>query len=399
MEHAATILITIGSLFLIGLVTDAVGARTKLPRVTLLIIFGVVIGPSLLNLVPYPVTNWFPIVGNMALAMIGFLLGGKLKFTTLRYTGHQVLWISIAEVVVTALIVGGGLLLLGVRPEIALLLAGISAATAPAATADVIWEAKARGKFTQTLLGIVAIDDAWALIIFSLLFVIAQMFVGKAGGMQILTHSAWELGGAVLLGVVFGYPMAFLTGRIKSGEPTIVEALGLVFLCCGLALWLKVSYLLAVMVLGLVVTNLAHHHKRPFHAIEGIERPFMVLFFILAGVSLHLGLLMTSGLIGIAYVILRFIGRIIGGYSGGVIAHSDKNTKRWIGLALMPQAGVALGMALVASENFPEVKNIILPVVLGATVAFEIIGPIMTRMALMRAHEIPAKRKATQKTS
>jgi Kef-type K+ transport system membrane component KefB len=143
------------------------------------------------------------------------------------------------------------------------------------------------------------------------------------------------------------------------------------------------------MVLGAVVANLARHHKRPFHAIEGIEWPFLILFFILAGASLQIDSLATVGLLGAAYIILRIVGRLIGAWAGGVLSNADPLIRRWMGVALMPQAGVALGMALVATQRLPDLSDIILPVVIGATVVFEVIGPVLTRRVLILAGEVP----------
>lgn len=388
MDDVAITLITLGVLLLLGLVTDALGKHTPLPRVTLLLILGFLIGPSALDLLPHLGEKWFHMVANMALVMVGFLLGERLTLSSMRRHGRLVLWISIGSVVATAGAVLVGLLLIGVRLDVALLLAGIAPATAPAATADVVHEMRAHGRFARTLLGIVAVDDAWGLILFSLMVTMAQTFTGQGEAMGPLLAGAWELGGAVLVGIGLGIPMAYLTGRIQPGEPTLVEALGLVFLCGGIAIWLDVSFILASMVLGSVVANLARHHARPFHAIEGIEWPFMILFFVLAGASLHAEALYGIGLVGSAYVILRIIGRVLGAWAGGAISGAGPLFRRWMGMALMPQAGVALGMALVATQCCPDLGKVILSVVIAATVVFEVIGPVLTRIALIRAGEV-----------
>jgi len=387
MNETAKTLITLGVLLLLGLATDVIGRRTRLPRVTLLLIFGFAIGPAGLGFLCPTEEKWFSIVTDMALIMIGFLLGEKFTLSSLREHGKFVLWLSVAEVVVTALVVLIGLLLIGLQMGIALLLAGIATATDPAATSDVVHETKADGVFTRTMLGIVAVDDAWGLIVFSLMLTAAQAFSGQGGSIAPLLTGAWELGGALLIGIGLGIPMAYLTGRIKPGEPTLVEALGLVFLCGGIAIWLEVSFLLASMVLGCVVANLARHHIRPFHAIEGIEWPFMILFFVLAGASLHTEMLFQIGLVGSAYIILRIIGRLVGAWTGGIISHAGPLMRRWMGMALMPQAGVALGMALVAMQRRPDLGEIILPVVIASTVLFELIGPVLTRIGLIHAGE------------
>ncbi len=390
MTHTSETLITLGILFLLGLLTDAVGRRTRLPRVTLLLILGLVIGPAGLHFLSPEEGTWYTVATHMALVMIGFLLGEKFTLPFLRRHGRYVLWLSVAEVVATALAVLIGLLLLGVRTDVAILLAGIAPATDPAAVTDVVQETKADGAFSRTLLGVVAVDDAWGLITFSLMLTAVHIFCGEGGGFVPLLAGAWELGGAVLVGTVLGVPMAFLTGRIQPGEPTLVEALGLVFLCGGVAMWLHVSFLLASMVMGCVVANLARHHNRPFHAIEGIEWPFMILFFLLAGASLEVGILYRVGLVGSAYVVFRVAGRLLGAWIGGSVSRAEPILKRWMGVALMPQAGVALGMALVAVQRFPDLREILLPVVISSTVLFEVIGPVMTRVGLNRAGEIPS---------
>ena len=387
MDDTAKTLITLGVLFLLGFATDAIGRRTRLPRVTLLLIFGFAIGPAGLGFLCPNEEKWFSVVANMALIMIGFLLGEKFTLSSLREHGKLVLWLSVAEVVVTALVVLIGLLLIGVQMDIALLLAGISTATDPAATTDVVHETKADGLFTRTMLGIVAVDDAWGLIVFSLMLTAVQAFSGQGDSITPLLTGAWELGGALLVGIALGIPMAYLTGRIRPGEPTLVEALGVVFLCGGIAIWLEVSFLLASMVLGCVVANLARHHTRPFHAIEGIEWPFMILFFVLAGASLHTETLFQIGFVGSAYIILRIIGRLLGAWTGGAISHADPLMRRWMGMALIPQAGVALGMALVAMQRRPDLGEIILPIVIASTVLFELMGPVLTRGVLIHVGE------------
>jgi len=388
MDDTAKTLIKLGILLLLGLATDAIGRRTRLPRITLLLIFGFVVGPAGLDFLSPNEEKWFSLVTDMALIMIGFLLGEKFTISFLRQHGKLVLWISVAEVVVTALAVLIGLLLIGLPMDMALLLAGIATATDPAAITDVVHETHADGMFTRAMLGIVAVDDAWGLIVFSCMLTIAQTFSEQGGTIGPLLTGAWELGGALLVGIVLGIPMAYVTGRIKPGEPSLVEALGVIFLCGGIAIWLKVSFLLASMVLGCVVANLAHHHIRPFHAIEGIEWPFMILFFILAGASLHTETLFQIGLVGSAYILLRIIGRLVGGWTGGAISHADPLMRRWMGTALMPQAGVALGMALIAIERRPDLGEIILPVVIASTVLFEVIGPMLTRTGLVHAGEV-----------
>lgn len=377
-------LITLGSLLLFGLLTFWLGSITALPRVTLLILMGVLIGPSGLDLFRETRELWFEPLATLALIMVGFLLGGTLNRSTQKHHGTQIIVLSIGIALITLLTVTAGLLLFTDLPlEVILLLGAIATATAPAATAAVIDEQKESGEFGTTLMGIVALDDVWGLLIFSLCLTFAT---GAAvdNGFSIFSFGLQEIVGALLVGVALGLPMSFLTGRIQEGEPTLIEALGLVFICGGIALWLEVSYLIAAMAMGATVANLAKHHTRPFHAIKNIQSPFLVLFFILAGASLNLETFMDIGLIGGLYIVLRLIGKIVGGWIAGRLFGMSGSNARWMGAAMLPQAGVAVGMALIVGQLLPEHADTILTVTIAATALFEIVGPVATRAAIRR---------------
>ena len=381
--------LALGGLLLLGMFADELGRRTRLPRVSLMILFGVAVGGAGFDVLPKEVYGWFEFLAAAALTMVAFLLGSRFTHLMMHDRGKAIFVISLSAVIVTAMTVGIGLVLVGVPLVVALLLSGIATATAPAATQDIVKQTQASGPFTDTLLGIVAIDDAWGLILFGVLLITAKAIMGD-GGADILTQSLWELGGAVAVGTAVGLPAAFLTGRLHPGEPIQAEAIGVVFLCAGLALWLEVSFLLSGMVAGALIVNLARHHKRTFHEIERIEWPFMVLFFVLAGASLDLSALKEIGIIGVAYVGLRVVGRIVGGWAGGMASGVPLLHRHWIGFALLPQAGVALGMALVAAIHFPELGKTLLAVTIGSTIVFELFGPLFTQAALRKSGETRA---------
>ncbi len=385
MQSTGTILLTIGAILLLGFATDELGRRTRLPRVTLLLIFGILIGPAAADLLPAVSYQWLPLATDMALLMVGFLLGERLSLRRLRRNGHYVFSISISEVLLTCILVSLGMIACGVPVGIAVLLGSIAAASAPAATIDVISEVGARGKFVDTLEGVVAVDDVWGLILFSFALTVVQLAMGMTSDNGALAAGFWEVGGSLLLGLSIGVPMAFLTGRIRPGSPTLLEALALVFICGGLAEILEVSFLLSALVMGGAVANLARHHEQPFHAIENIERPFLVLFFVLAGASLHIEELWQIGGVGLVYILCRIIGKLLGCYTGAALVRAPRPIRYWTGLALSPQAGVAMGMALIAAERFPDHGRFILTVVVGTTVVFELIGPVATKYALYRA--------------
>lgn len=382
MDPTAQILLTLGGILLLGLATDVLGQRTPLPRVTLMLLFGMLIGPGMLDLIPTVVTDRFELIASMALLMVGFLLGGRLTRDTLQRSGREIISISVTAVIVTSTIVFLGLMLVGVPLEIAILLGCIASATAPAATVDIVMESGYKGRFADLLLAIVALDDAWGLIIFSLGLALVAALAGVDGHASPLLAALQDIGGSAILGLLIGLPAAYMTGRIRQGQPMLTEALGLVFVCGGLALWLNVSFLIASMVMGAVVTNLAKHHEYPFHAIEDIEWPFMVIFFVLAGASLEFSALRDIGLIGAVYVVCRIAGKVLGAWLGGTHGRAREETRRWMGVAMLPQAGAAMGMALVATNLLPEYRQVVLSVVISTTVFFELIGPAFTRLAL-----------------
>ncbi len=380
MESTSRFMLTIGGILLLGLVTSAIGRRTFLPRVTLLLVFGAIIGSNGLDWIPAEISRRFELVADVALLMVGFLLGEKLAFRSIRQFAAPMLWISVSAALVTAALVSLGLMWAGLPNSIAIVLGCIAAATAPAAVLDVAMESGSDNPFRDLLLAIVAIDDAWALLLFGFGVAIATAATETNAIMMVLR----EIGGGAALGLLLGLPAAYLTGRLRQGQPILSEALGIVFVCGGLAIWLEVSFLIAAMVMGAVIANLAKHHEYPFHAIENIEWPFMVVFFVLAGATLELAALRDVGLIGGIYILCRAIGKILGARIGAELARVDKKTRNWMGPALLPQAGVAIGMALVASNHLPEHRQMLLSIVIGSTVFFEIIGPVFTRMALKR---------------
>ena len=270
-------------------------------------------------------------------------------------------------------------------PIIALLLAGIAPATAPTATYDLVHESGASGEFAETLLSIVALDDVLGLFLFIVMMAFAGTLNGDIAAGSGVAASFVEIGGSLTLGLALGVPMAYLTGRIQPGEPMLAEAMGFVLLGAGIAGWFALSPILTTMAMGSTVATLAIHHDRPFHAIEGIEWPFVILFFVLAGASLKIESVAIVGGLTALYIFSRCTGIYIGTRSGSRFTGAGLQMRRWLGLALFPQAGVALGMALLASQRFPEAGLVVLPVVLASTIILEIVAPVISRYAIRAA--------------
>lgn len=384
--QATISIILLGAILSASIFADTIARRTRVPRISILMLVG--IGIAFVQQVWIGNQNGDLLGGlsepliQVALVMVAFLLGSELKLDRLRNTGPLILIISLFVIIGGGLVVGGGLLVLGFPLVVAVSLAAISVATDPAAVSESVRENGKSGLLPRILLGIVAIDDGWGIVVFGLSMAVLGWLVG-GDGQQALLHAFWEMGGAIVIGTAIGLPAAWLTGRLRPGEPTQVEAIAIILLLTGLSSLLGVSALLASMVAGSLVANLSHHHTRSFREIEHIEWPFLVFFFVLSGASIDLYKVDDAILLTIAYLSLRLAGRVLGGYLAVTVSQArHESLPRNIGLALTPQAGVAIGMALLAAERFPEFSNTILPVVVASTIIFELIGPVLVKRVL-----------------
>ncbi|WP_404359534.1 cation:proton antiporter [Methylotuvimicrobium sp. KM1] len=379
-------IVLMGVILSISIFADTLAKRTSVPRISILVLVGVGIafvqqvclgnqsGPLLDGLSEPLIT--------LALVMVAFLLGSELKIYRLRFTGPLILVISLFVTAVSGFMVAAGLLMLKFPLAITISLAALSVATDPAAVSETIRESGDTRLRAKVLLGIVAIDDAWGIVVFGLCMAVLG-WVLSSNGQQALLYAFWELGGAIVLGVLIGLPAAWLTGRLRPGEPTQVEAIAVILLLTGLSSLLDVSSLLASMVAGAMVANLSSHHTRSFREIEHIEWPFLVFFFVLSGASIDLYKVVDVVGLTVLYIILRLAGRMFGGFLAVLFIRAEQKTlPRNIGLALTPQAGIAIGMALLAAEQFPEVRDTILPVVVFSTIIFESVGPVLVRRVL-----------------
>ncbi|SDN80483.1 cation:proton antiporter [Vreelandella arcis] len=385
MSTSAWTLLMLGVLLSLSIVVDTISRRTALPRISLLVLVGVafaLIQQGLLGGNAEPLNGLREPLINLALVMVAFLLGGELTLSRLKSTGPLIFALSAAVVIGSLAMVFTGLWLLDYSFAVALSLAAISVATDPAAVSEAIQESGKKSLAARVTLGIVAIDDAWGIIVFGLSMALLSWLGATSGGAS-LVHALWELGGALLLGTALGFPAAWLTGQLKPGRPTQAEALALMLLIAGLSSYLNVSALLAAMVAGFVIVNVSSHHTRSFSEIEQIEWPFLVFFFVLAGASLNLAYLSTAlGLVA-AYIVLRSIGRYLGGYLGVLaMRRREPRLNTDIGLALLPQAGVAMGMALLAAERFPQQGQLIVATVVTSTIIFELFGPLLVKRVM-----------------
>jgi len=386
-------ILSLGFVLLAGLLAGKLIRRIKVPTVTAYLVLGIIIGPSVLNLITEGILGSSGLISNIVLGLIAFSIGQNFALERFRKIGRPVIWISLSAAIVPWLLVTGALLILLKQPfYIALLFGAISSATAPAATMMVVREYKARGSFTDTLLGVVAIDDAWCLIIFALSFAAAKAFAVHVDSnlfiFKTVFNSILEIIGAFILGGILALILSYLSRFVNTSSEMLIYTLGFIFLNTGLALYFNFSVLLANMCMGLVLINLRKVNFKFFEVLRSIDSPLYLLFFVLAGANLEISLLKSLGLLGLVYITFRSLGKIGGAHLGGAIARVPAEMKKYMGWALLPQAGVALGVALIAKAQFPQIGGIIFTTIVATTVIYEIIGPLCTRISLKKVGEI-----------
>ncbi|MHC4197052.1 MAG: cation:proton antiporter [Planctomycetota bacterium] len=367
--------------------------RLEFPEVSAFLLLGIFLGPHSLNLVAEHIYDLSDPISLLALGIIAFMLGEELSLKNLEKTGKTILWISLFETVGVCVVVTSAIYFILHQPfYLAILLGAIATATDPAATMLVVRQYRAKGTFTNTLLGIVAIDDVWGIITFAVCLSIAELAYAPAAYTGILSseviHPLIEIPASLILGAVVALVLSRAAHYVSGGANLLVLILSSIFLLIGVCLSLDLSVLLANVALGVTVVNVDGNPKRFFDALRNAASPIFIMFFVLAGAHFDIKAFMALGGVGLAYIICRTAGKMLSALPGGYIAGADSNVKKYMGLALLPQAGVALGMALVAKKEFPHAADTIFTVAVATTVIFEILGPICTRYALSKAGEI-----------
>lgn len=382
-------LLSISLILLLGFVAQKAVQKLKLPSVTAYLVLGILIGPYLLNLASPGVIRASGLFSEIALGIIAFSIGESFFITNLKKFGKSIFLISIFQTLSACLFII--IFTLFQQPlHISLILGAVGCATAPAATIMVIREYKAKGSFTKTLVGVVGMDDAWALILFAILLGLAKtLFSGVEIGIhKIIGKETIRIIGALVLGGAIGWIFAYFSKFCKTKSERLIYTLGFIFIGIGVSKFCNFSLLLTNMALGASVVNFSRMGRRYFEAMETVDPPLFLIFFVLCGANLEIPALKYVGVLGGIYIIARVAGKFIGTYIGASVAKANSNVKKYLGFGLIPQAGVALGMALYVKSYFPEVGNIILPVIIGSTVIYELIGPVCTKFALSRAGEI-----------
>lgn len=362
----------------------------KLPNVTGYLIAGLMLGPYISKIIPLNIVTQFNLISEIALAFIAFSIGAEFKLSYLKQVGITPVVIALFEALAAMIFVTVILQIFGFSIEISLLLGAIASATAPAATIMVVKQYNAKGPVTNTLLSVVALDDVAAIIAFgfSVAIVHSLLHPGQTSVLMSVISPFIEIIGSILLGAVFGLLFNFPLRFFKKDSNRLIITCGFVFLASSIASMLGLSPLLLCMSMGAVVINTCKSGLSIFKLADSVTSPIYLMFFVVSGAQLDVSILPSIGLIGILYIIFRVLGKLFGAYLGAVIVKASPTVRKYIGLTLVPQAGVAIGLSLIASELVPEYGKAIRAVVLCATLVFELVGPGLTKLGLKKAGEI-----------
>lgn len=379
-------------ILLLGLLTGRLGQKIKMPMVVGFILAGIILSPSLTNVISEQMIEELEILRVLGLGMIAMVIGGELEIKKLRGLLHCILDITLIQVIGTFVAVFAAMhYLMGLPLPESLLLGAISTASAPASPVAVVREFRARGAFTSTLLGVVGFLDAVAIIFFAIISALAGVFLrGGELALSFFLEPLLEIGGSVLLGAGAGLVMIIAFRFIERKKQVLVLLLGMVLMNSSVAHVLHLSPLLVNMLAGFTVANL---YPRPeiLQHFEEIELPILIAFFLLAGASLRLDVLAANWLVVTVYIIVRGLGKVGGTFLGARLAGAQETVQKYLGFAMFSKAGVTIGLIMVVQDQFPEIASTIVAIELAAVAACSIIGPVGERFAVLSSGEAWAR--------
>ena len=393
-QPVAAVVISIALMLTVGFLMTRVTRLLKLPSVTAYILAGILIGPYCLNLVPEQIVEGTEFLPDIALAFIAFSTGEFFKLDVLRRNGARVLVITALEAVLSSVFVFIAVyFILGLDLAFSIVLAALASATAPASTMMTIRQTGAKGDFVDTLLQVVALDDVVGLLLYSIAIAVAMSTQNGSGGFDfetVIKPILWNIA-VVLLGGGFGVLMKLLMPGRRSTDNKLIISIALLFGFCGICALIDVSPLLGCMAMGMAYTNVAEDDKL-FRQLGYFSPPILLLFFVRSGMSFHLdALTSTAGsvggapllLVGVVYFLTRIIGKYAGAFLGCASVGKDRLVRNYLGLALIPQAGVAIGLAALGARTLGgDMGDNLQTIILASSVLYELIGPACAKASL-----------------
>ncbi|HED24558.1 MAG TPA: cation:proton antiporter [Firmicutes bacterium] len=364
----------------------------KMPMVVGYLVAGMVLGPSVTGIVTVEMNESLELVKILGLGMIAILIGGELELKKIRHLGRAILGITVVQVIGASMAVFLVMyFILGLPLHISLLLGALATATAPASPVAVIREYEARGPFTSTLLGVVALDDAVAILFFGIVSAVTALLLGGMSfSFTSIIFSLSEVLLSALLGIATGIILTLISPELINRRHKVTVLIGAVLLNSGLAYAFELSPLMVNMVCGFLIANL---YRKPaeLNFLEDIEMPIILIFFTLAGASLHFNILFENWLWAAAYIIARGFGKVGGAFLGARLSGAEKVVQKYLGFAMLSKAGLTIGLLMLVQDRFPEVAATIVAIELAAVSVCELIGPLGTRYAVLSSGEAKEK--------
>lgn len=401
-------ILAVGVLVIAGFFGGLVAKKIRYPRISGYIIVGMLLSPSVLNVIPSQlIREDLSVITDIALGVVAYLIGGSLSIERLKKLGKNIITITPfqalgAWIFVTLLILSLGHFVIEFDISnsnfyqtylpMAIIIGAISCATAPAAILAIIHEYGAKGTLTTTLLGVVALDDAFTIVSYAIATSIAAVLIIGVEALslyQMLIVPMFDVVGSLLLGAGFGFVLVYMSRFAKTRKTLLVIVLGTIMLSIGTAKILGISSLLANMAIGFVIVNKMRSSEKMFTVINDIEDVIFAMFFTLAGAHFDLGVVKTAGILALLIVIGRFSGKFIGAKIGAVVSHAPTVVRKYLGFGLLPKAGVTMGLVLLAQQNsvFSVIGSIMVNAILASIIINELIAPPLTKYALFKAGE------------
>ena len=383
------IYVLVALILLLGFILGRVLRRLRLTEILAYILAGIIIG-RVLNF--SPPEQFYVIITGTTLALVAYIIGLTFSFTFLKRLGKQMVIILIVQVAMTFVATGGFVYLLTKDLPLSIVLASLAPATAPAGTIAVLRDIKAKGTLTDMTIALVGLDDALVIVVYAVGIRFTKMLLGaEASVSAAFSYPLWEIFGGLGLGAVIGIAVSYLTKKMHlSSDHLFVISLALALLCWGVAEMIGVSAILACMALGTAVINLnVQVGKRSNELVDNIMTPIFVLFFATIGMEMDFSLFQSIWPLIIVYVVGRSIGKIAGCSLGGVLARSAPKIKKYLGFAMLDQAGVAMGLALLAAQALSgyELGGAIVTLMATTTAVHGLIAPPLVQFAAKKAGE------------
>ncbi len=402
------ILFLIGASLIAGYLGGKLSNLLKFPAVIGYIIIGLFMGTSVFNVLKLDILESLGIISDIALGIVAFSIGSELQMSVMKKMGKGIVTIIFTESFGAFFLVGVVVFLyswliknnpIHLAITAGLIFGALAPASAPAGTVVVLQEYRAKGPLTNSLLAVVGLDDGLAIVIYGFAAAIASTIILPGAALNVQTAlitPVKEIGGAILSGAIIGIVTAFFARKVHSKSELLIITIGAIFICSGLCNHFHFSLILANLVLGMVVINsYIGLGQRMYGVVREITPPIYVVFFVIAGAHLQLRLLPAMGVLGVLYIIFRAAGLIGGAFVGAIITKAETVIKKYLGLGILSQAGVAIGLALMVQRTFipmgeagADLALLVINTIAATTIIFEIVGPLTTKIAITKADEI-----------